>query len=446
MQAAIAKTLRSNLGTLFSRAWGTSPSAGLYSKEFLIGAIVFAAVTMNFFLAMMNANALDISRNIVIGGEVLIVLLSVAVCIKAFNKLMTPWVAVIWVLGILFVTLSLFRESIEPKFFRDVLIFPVFVMLGLAYAKGNIIRLFMVLQALIAGVMLFEGLFVDLFGDLVNPLSYYLNTRDWVDENSFWKSDSVLFISAWRPQDRFFSIVDIHRLSSVFLEPVSLGNWLVIVAIFMIAMWREMSREAVIFFAATSVMILIGCDGRFATVSCLIILAVSAMALKLPRYFPFIYLPAAVAGAVLVVLYLDPSRGDDFLGRLARSVELLQLMDVSSILGVDMDLIRRGADSGISYIILTQSIVGLAVFWCAICFLQPQNTRMSILCLNGVAIYVALNLLISYSMFSLKTAAPLWFLYGYVTARSCLAARERDARTLAHPAVVQPLPALPRVR
>jgi putative polymerase len=54
------------------------------------------------------------------------------------------------------------------------------------------------------------------------------------------------------------------------------------------------------------------------------------------------------------------------------------------------------------------------IIWLAICFLQPQTNRTAIAFMNGLAIYVSLSLLISYSMFSIKTAAPLWFLYGYI--------------------------------
>jgi hypothetical protein len=40
--------------------------------------------------------------------------------------------------------------------------------------------------------------------------------------------------------------------------------------------------------------------------------------------------------------------------------------------------------------------------------------------MHGACFYLALNLMVSFSLFSIKTAAPLWFLYGYVRGRTYL--------------------------
>jgi hypothetical protein len=37
---------------------------------------------------------------------------------------------------------------------------------------------------------------------------------------------------------------------------------------------------------------------------------------------------------------------------------------------------------------------------------------------HGICLYLSLNLTVSYSMFSIKTAAPLWFIYGWVAAQA----------------------------
>jgi putative polymerase len=66
------------------------------------------------------------------------------------------------------------------------------------------------------------------------------------------------------------------------------------------------------------------------------------------------------------------------------------------------------------------------IIWLAICFLQPQTNRTAIVYMNALCIYISLSLLISFSMFSIKTAAPLWFLYGYVRALSASSAQEEE--------------------
>lgn len=399
------------------RFWGGPGRLTLPSREFLAATTIFAAVSFNFLLAVLNANFMNLGRGDVILAEVLIVGTSVGLCLWSRNKLLIQWAIVAWVFAIIFMALSVFRQTIEPKYFRDILAMPVFIALGITYARGNIVRLFAVLQGFILFFMIVEGYSGSFFGDIANPLKYYINTRDFVQEN-FWNTESTLFISATRPQARFFEWLDIHRLSSVFLEPVSLGNWCIVVTIFVVAMWRDLSRNEKYFFIITNVIILIGCDGRLATVTSGFVIAVALLAPKLPRYSHAFYLPAAVAAAVLIVLFFNPPPGDTFLGRLEYTVRSLGGLDLMGVLGLDLETAKHRLDSGITYIILTQSIFGATLFWGSICFLQSTTNRRAVVLVHAIAAYVALSLLISYSMFSVKTAAPLWFLYGYARVTS----------------------------
>jgi putative polymerase len=69
-------------------------------------------------------------------------------------------------------------------------------------------------------------------------------------------------------------------------------------------------------------------------------------------------------------------------------------------------------DSGIAYLLYSQSVIGAAAIWIAVALGLPQRDRASIVFSHTASIYVVLNLLISYSMFSIKTAALLWFVFG----------------------------------
>ena len=392
------------------------------SLEFFTGATVFTAVLFNLGLALLNANILGIGRGLVIFAEVIILAAAVAICARSFNRLMIPWIIVASLLAILFIILSMFRQSIEPKYFRDVLVIPVFIALGLTFAKGNIVKLFVTLQAFILAVMIFEGVWTNLFGNTVNPLSYYVNTRGRNIE-SFWTPHSLLYYSSFRPpgHGRFFDLFNLLgnlRLSSVFLEPVSLGNWCIVITIFLTAFWQNLSRKTAVFFVLSTIALLIGSDGRLASVTIIMIVALSILALRSPRYSYLLYLPGAIVVTVFLVTAFEPILTDNFLGRLAKSARILSSMDMSSVLGLDPALIQRSADSGISYFVSTQSLLGLAVLWASICFFQPPTSRTAIIFMHGLCLYIALVLMISYSMFSIKTAAPLWFLYGYVRARS----------------------------
>jgi putative polymerase len=142
---------------------------------------------------------------------------------------------------------------------------------------------------------------------------------------------------------------------------------------------------------------------------------------RLPRYTYFLYLPGIVCSALIIVLAFNMEHdGDTFSGRIAYSMNVLASMNIGSLLGFDMSLISKGADSGIAYFILTQSVLGVAALWAALCFFQPPTSHRAVTLMHGVCFYLALNLMVSFSLFSIKTAAPLWFLYGYVRGRTYL--------------------------
>ncbi len=386
--------------------------------------LVCAGVLLNFALAFINANVMDVDREHVILGEVLIVSMALIVCLISNNRLMIPWFGVIWILLTIFLVLSMVRQSYELKHLRDVLLIPVFITLGIAFAKGNIVRLLCALQALILGVMVFEALAPRVFAGTLNPWDYYANTR-FIDDRESWHPDSGLYLSAFRPGGRImFEWLGIHRLSSVFLEPVSLGNWCIIVTIFGTAFRRLLSLRTLVFLVLSNIMLIIGSDGRLALTASVLIVILSTFAHLLPRYINIFYLPAAIFMTIgLATVFGFDSGADNFPGRIAHTAEVLKGLDLVSILGLDLARLRGTADSGIGYLILTQSIVGVIVLWFAICMLQPPNSRQALLLMHGMCIYISLLLMVSFSLFSIKVAAPLWFLYGFARARGFLESR-----------------------
>src|SRR3954465_12055319 len=102
------------------------------SRETIAAAIIYAAVLFNFGLSFVNANGMQIGRTHVILVELFLVSVTFAFCIRYWSPLMVPWMWVIWLLGTLFIALSLARQTIDPKYVRDVLLIPIFIMLGIA--------------------------------------------------------------------------------------------------------------------------------------------------------------------------------------------------------------------------------------------------------------------------------------------------------------------------
>jgi len=251
------------------------------------------------------------------------------------------------------------------------------------------------------------------YSEIFQILKYYVNTRDF-SESSFWNTDSNLFVSATRPGDRFFGFVDLHRLSSIFLEPVSLGNYCVIVVVFLVACWPELSARVRYYLAVSTLALLIGCDGRLAAASILIVLISAIFVRRIPSRWSFVYLPIMLLLAAIFTRSSDVEAGqDNFSGRVAGSMVVLSRVDFSGLLGLDASAAGSAMDSGITYFVLTQSFVGVILIWLAVCLFPNGRRYSSRLYVHGTAIFIPLNLLVSYSFFSIKVASVIWFYFGY---------------------------------
>jgi putative polymerase len=400
--------------------WDLRALLSVPSAQTLAALTVCAATLFNFVLATVNANFFSLTRGNIILAEVAIVGTAAVICMRSFNRMMIPWALVLWLLQLILVLISMGHQEIFPKIYRDALIIPIFVALGIVYANGNVVRIFVVLQAIVLGVMLFEAISPVGYGSIFNPWDYYVQTRGF-EGDAPWHG-AALFQSAVRPDGRYLlGWLDIHRLSSLFLEPVSLGNWCIVITIFIVSLWNSMTFRERIFMVLSNVALLIGSDGRLALATIALIVVIVPFARLLPRYVYVLYLPIAVIVAVTLsnTFEFDPLH-DDFPGRIAKSIEMLETMDFMTLLGLDHTMLDRAADSGISYVIITQSIFGLIVLWCAICFLQMQNTRRAIVFMHSLCIFISFILMISEALFTIKTAAVLWFLYGYISARGHL--------------------------
>ena len=385
--------------------------------------ILLAAVLFNAGLAIINAHVTPLSANAVIGVEVLIVVAAHAIVIANYRPQMLPWYAMIVFIVLFALERAIVVGNFDPKFLRDVLLIPTFVLLGMTTPPERLTKLIVVLHVIVVGGVLFEALFTQAYSGLFDIRQYYIATRS-LDDSQFWNSASDLFVSATRP-DRFFSFVDLHRTSSVLLEPVSLGNYVVIITAFLCANYRRMSFRVVAFLLIGNLIALVGCDGRLAAVSSAIVVLAAIVAPQLPRKSALIYLPLALVCAVALVVAAHPdATADNFAGRVAHGVELLTRYDIGEWFGNSDRLLGPAVDSGIAYTIATQSIVGLMAFWLFLVLNAEERTPAQVKYLHGLCVYLALSMLISYSLFSIKTAALLWFIHGSLQ----MASRAKTAR------------------
>lgn len=390
----------------------SSRQSGASEASLLALLLVLGAVLFNAGLAIVNGHIMAISAGAVIGTEIAIVAAAHAVILWHYRPQMLPWYGMIIVVVLFALERGMALGAFDPKYVRDVVLIPTFVLLGMTTPKHRLIPLIVVLHFIVAAGVLFEAYFTEAYSALFNVRDYYLATRPF-EATDFWNTSSDLFVSATRPDERFFSFVDFHRISSVFLEPVSLGNYVVIITAFICAFYRQLSPKVRIFLIIGNVIALIGCDGRFAAVTSELIIMATIVAPWLPRKSALLYLPFILIGALAFVAIVQPDwTQDNFPGRVAYGIEMLRQFGGWEWFGNSDRLVGPAADSGIAYTITTQSVVGLTAFWIFLVLNSEERTLAQIKYLHALCLYIALTMLVSYSLFSIKTAALLWFIYG----------------------------------
>jgi putative polymerase len=387
------------------------------TADIAAGALLIAAMAFNPLLAIINAQITPLGPSPVIACEVLIVACAHLVALLHFRSRMAPW----YVLLALLAVFALFRSAavgiLDPKYFRDVLLIPTFIILGMTFRRECLPGLVVAIHLLVVAVLVLEAVSPDAYAELFNIKSYYIQTRGYTEEG-FWNADSNLYVSAARPDERFFAFVNFHRMSSIFLEPVSLGNYCIIVVAYVLASWRDLSPAQRVFLLGGTAALLVGCDGRLAAIACLVIAAASLIAPRLPPKISVLLAPFVLVAAIAAVSFLGLKGGaDNFSGRLAHTVDLLRQYGPAEFLGISNAFLDRAVDSGLAYLITTQSVFGTALLWLFIMLFTREHSREAIVFKMAAALYLSLSMLVSFSFLSIKTAALLWFILGAMQLR-----------------------------
>jgi putative polymerase len=379
--------------------------------------ILITAVCFNAILSIVSGHFVTLARTQVILAEVAVYAGALAIIVSRADRRMLPWFLLTLFIVLMGLLVSAGSGELNAKYIRDVLVIPIFIMLGMTYRSNTFVRPFIILHTIIFLVGVLEVFSPDTYGEIFKILDYYVNTRDFA-ANSFWNTESTLFVSATRPGARFFSFVDWHRASSIFLEPVSLGNYCVVAAILIVACWHDMSISTRSYFIASTLFLLIGSDGRLAAVSIVIVLFSVVILHNISSRWSVSYLPAILLLSTGYVGIFGNNEGyDNFVGRVAGTIDALSKIDFFGLIGLNARAAENAADFGIVYFILSQSLIGVIVIWLAVFLCARGRTSPSRIYVHAIAIFIPLNLMVSYSFFSIKVASLIWFFYGYLYMR-----------------------------
>lgn len=387
--------------------------------------LLAVAVGYQALLCLLNTFGLSASVALVGAAEALIM----GACLPfLIRRMATGLITILAIAGAFFCLAAITSGQFNAKAVRDLLIPLWFLWLGYNLGSPAIAERalkWIILVVIAMGV--FELFWLDSFTRFFDIYGYYLNTGNITPVTDYVR-ESRLQLNGIRPEGigrTFFpGLFGSHRVSSIFLEPVSLGNFATIVSAWALAYDRQDWRKALWFLSAAFIMIVIA-DSRFAMVLIPIMLAMRLLLQGRALYFaslaPFAGIALVVAMGVTTLEYTD-----SFAGRLALCGWALEEFNLQRLLG--LDLAPSYGDMGYAYLISRFGIPLCLLLWAAL-WLLPLPDERSQRFRAYIAIYVALILSVSgTSLFAFKTSALLWFLIGCLIQRPAPAPHTSTAR------------------
>lgn len=378
--------------------------------------ILFGATLYQMLLCLLHTHVMSI-RTAMVGGAEFVLYLGCLLILA--RRLRLEFVAILAMIAAYLLFLALLRGSLDFKGFRDVLIVVLFYWVGKTMGDVRMAdRMLKILICIVLAFGLFEMFFLAQYSRVFNVFSYYVSQGGLSGTN--WAKDSTLALNSIRPdgigRTILPSLLGSHRVSSIFLEPVSLGNFAVIIGAWGLSKNREEWRKMAFFVGAAVVLITL-CDSRYGMLTLGALIAMRLLFVGRMHNMAII-LPLVCVSLLILVAMLMDYHGDNILGRLRITGAVLKSFGVDELLGLEGYNIGFG-DMGYAVLITRFGVIFCVAMWIGFWMIKMQDeqgTRFR----AYVALYMSLILSISgTSMMALKTAGILWFLVG------CCALRDK---------------------
>ncbi len=405
MNDSIASTLPDKRLPQSARALGTETG----HEQLWVTGVLLAAVAYQALLCLMNTFGLHTSVAIVGLTEVLIML----ACVPLLMRRLLPGLIMIALLaGAYFCIAALASGWLNPKTFRDLIIPLCFFWFGCNIGRPEMIDCALPpIIVVVIALGLFELLMLDTYTRFFDIFSYYVSTGNLAPITDFVR-DSKLQLNGTRPEGigrtLLPGLLGNHRVSSVFLEPVSLGNFATIVAAWGFSRDGKDWRKSVFFIGAAIVMIVL-CDSRFALLLLPLMLA-TRLLLRGPLLNLAMLAPFVAVSLVMLAGAISEHHGDDLMGRL--TVSGLSLLEFDTDLLFAFTVPPYFGDMGYAYLIAGFGLPLCLLLWFSL-WLQPLPDERSRRFRALASLYMALILAVSgTSLFAFKTSALLWCMLG----------------------------------
>lgn len=375
------------------------------------GYIIVGCVLFNFLLCFANTKLLQVSSAHVIVSELMLVGAALVLGARQVNPEKFYWLTVLFLQIVLMLVLSMAKETLLAKPLRDVLILPVFMMLGLSARNVRFTGILLGLSAFISVIALYEALATGSFVNWFNVADYFIAKGA---SNDFSYVDSGLFVSSVRPGGKFLLDLGFHRVSSVFLEPVSLGFYGFIAGAYAIAARSSMQLWQYVALLALSYFLIWIADGRMAFGALTILLVAKPVFRFLSRWLNLFLFPALLTASALVYHFgLLSFHGEGAGARIYSTLEKLENTDIAILFGVS-HYPEMTVDSALLEMLNNHGIIGLLLFWLSPLVFKATLPTEAKIYLFGVSLFISFGFLFSAAIFTIKTAALLWFVYGYL--------------------------------
>jgi putative polymerase len=386
--------------------------------RFLPPGIIAACIFFNFFLCFINTNITGITPALIILCEMVLTAVAVLTGFYRIDRIKLFWLVILGLQFVLIGVLSVFKGEVLMKPIRDIMIMPIFTVLGIAAFRINFSKFLIWISVVITIVALCEAFLTETYLSLFNLREFYIAKGVMESDKTITALD--VFASGERPGGRFLlELPGIHRISSVFLEPVSLGFYAMISGIYFIAAKEGLAKKIYISGLAMSFFLIWLSDARMALGTLVLTLILRPVFARFDHRLSVLVLPflLLIAYTLDIFNFLGTS-GEGMGARVHSTINLLAHTNLDIFLGLSKYETVHVADSALGYILNDQGFLGLLLFWLPpIFFLKsmPQEARIY---LFGVCLYIAFGMILTQAFFTIKTAALLWFCYGYLISRN----------------------------
>ena len=382
--------------------------------------VMLGAMCFHMALCFVNTKVGGVGNGALIGSEIAILgtVLMLSYPAIVYARFLVVGGALFYLVALAATRTAVHAEPLGIKPVRDLLIPIAFFFFGTRAADvRRADRLVAIAAAIAVAVGILEYAFPDRFTEVFNIAKFYVD-RGAMHAGQAPQS-SNLFISGMRPDAlggrNLLPFLGEHRVSSVFLEPISAGNFGIIV--FLWGLVRSLARGRVTWglFAAAATMIVLS-DSRFGAMFCLVAACIAVLPPALGAAVSMTLPAVALAALIFLPEHLEKMHvmGNGFVSRLILSGHFIAALDLQNWFGV-MTPDFQPFDSGYAYSMIGFGVAGVAALWVVFWTIEGRGWQFHTY-KNLVGAYYGVLLCVSNSPYTIKTASLLWFLLGALSA------------------------------